>query len=994
MKKITLLMTLLVSFAGFAQFPAPYCGPMTFTSAVEPITSVNFAGILNTSSALVGTDNGTTRIAHENYTAIVGNVTAGSTYPITLKGNTDGPTFTTNLRVYVDWNQNNDFTDAGESYDIGTITGSTGVDAIELTGNILVPTTALAGTTRMRIVKRFNGYGTSCQTGTGYGQTEDYSLAVTIPNCLAPSAGLATVTSSTTANLSWTSGGAANAEIVVQVAGAGVPALANDTGVNVSGSTYSAGLLLAQTAYEFYVRDECVLGSGFSTWSGPFLFNTTQIPGCATNLTPLDGATGVATGTVTFSWNAPTTGDAPTSYDLFYGLTPGNATILVGNYTTLTTPITITGFNTTFYWKIVPKNISGSATGCPEWSFTTGAAPGFCLTAPAGQWPAATITPETCDGIFSNLITANGYAGEFSVVSVTSGQTYTFTSSVATDLITISADGGATAAAFGTTPVTWVSTIDGTIRFYNHTNDQCGTESVNRTRSVICGIPSTDAPDYVNLKFPASATINQGGSVTVYGEVYEGGLTDLTSGQAQGINAWVGISPIGSNSNPNTWTTWIPATFNVETENFPGSGNFYNDEYQASIGATLVPGTYYYATRFQLNNGVYVYGGIDSSNNGSFWNGTGFNSGVLTVSPPPAPANDLCADAVNVTCGSTTAGTTLNATNENSVVCGISGVTAQNTPGVWYKFVGDGSDVTVTTCSSTITTGDSRIAVYSGSCGTLTCIGGNDDAQAAGCASNTLSSVVTFSSVVGTDYYILVYSYTFAVGTNPINFELSVSCVAACSPVTNNDDCATASPITVGTTATASDNLCSSPSLDVAYPTCGNQFGTYYDTWYSFNANAADMTVNLGNTTGTTGFALYSGTCGALTMVVGSCSTLEGTVSVTGLTVGVTYYVRVFSTSPTARGSFNLTVSQTLATGSFDASNFSYYPNPVKNILNLSYNQEISNVEVFNLLGQKVISNVINANDTEINMSGLPNGAYMVKVTSNNQVKTIKVIKE
>ena len=83
-----------------------------------------------------------------------------------------------------------------------------------------------------------------------------------------------------------------------------------------------------------------------------------------------------------------------------------------------------------------------------------------------------------------------------------------------------------------------------------------------------------------------------------------------------------------------------------------------------------------------------------------------------------------------------------------------------------------------------------------------------------------------------------------------------------------------------------------------------------------------------------------------------------------------------------------------LGNNSFDSSNFAYYPNPVKNTLNLSYNQEISNVEVFNLLGQRVSSNVINANAAQIDMSNLSKGAYMVKVTSNNQLKTIKVIKE
>ena len=46
------------------------------------------------------------------------------------------------------------------------------------------------------------------------------------------------------------------------------------------------------------------------------------------------------------------------------------------------------------------------------------------------------------------------------------------------------------------------------------------------------------------------------------------------------------------------------------------------------------------------------------------------------------------------------------------------------------------------------------------------------------------------------------------------------------------------------------------------------------------------------------------------------------------------------------------------------------------------------------MLGQKVSATVIKANDAHIDMSNLSKGAYMVRVTSNDQVKTIKVIKE
>jgi len=60
------------------------------------------------------------------------------------------------------------------------------------------------------------------------------------PACLPPSAGLAVVTTTTTATLSWTSGGAANSEIVVQAVGSGLPGVADNSGVNVSGTSYNA----------------------------------------------------------------------------------------------------------------------------------------------------------------------------------------------------------------------------------------------------------------------------------------------------------------------------------------------------------------------------------------------------------------------------------------------------------------------------------------------------------------------------------------------------------------------------------------------------------------------------------------------------------------------------------------------------------------------------------------------------------------------------------
>ena len=84
----------------------------------------------------------------------------------------------------------------------------------------------------------------------------------------------------------------------------------------------------------------------------------------------------------------------------------------------------------------------------------------------------------------------------------------------------------------------------------------------------------------------------------------------------------------------------------------------------------------------------------------------------------------------------------------------------------------------------------------------------------------------------------------------------------------------------------------------------------------------------------------------------------------------------------------------TLSSDSFDKSNFVAYPNPVKDVLNLSYKTTISNVSIINLLGQEVLNTKANTNDVRVNMSALTAGAYIVNITVEDTVHTIKVIKE
>lgn len=111
-----------------------------------------------------------------------------------------------------------------------------------------------------------------------------------------------------------------------------------------------------------------------------------------------------------------------------------------------------------------------------------------CLDAPNGQFPTGNAyIPNFCDSTTSNLIMADCWAGEYSLVTVNIGETYEFSSSISSDYLTISDDSGSTVLASNVTPVTWTSNFTGNIRFYTHKSSGCEAESFGRARSVICG---------------------------------------------------------------------------------------------------------------------------------------------------------------------------------------------------------------------------------------------------------------------------------------------------------------------------------------------------------------------------------------------------------------------------------------------------------------------------------------------------------------------------
>lgn len=90
----------------------------------------------------------------------------------------------------------------------------------------------------------------------------------------------------------------------------------------------------------------------------------------------------------------------------------------------------------------------------------------------------------------------------------------------------------------------------------------------------------------------------------------------------------------------------------------------------------------------------------------------------------------------------------------------------------------------------------------------------------------------------------------------------------------------------------------------------------------------------------------------------------------------------------------SLTYQAPASTADFNKKQLSYYPNPVNDILNLQYPEALKSIQIYNVLGQEVLSKKVNSNEAHIDMSSLKGGIYIVKTTSvTGASKTIKITK-
>lgn len=91
---------------------------------------------------------------------------------------------------------------------------------------------------------------------------------------------------------------------------------------------------------------------------------------------------------------------------------------------------------------------------------------------------------------------------------------------------------------------------------------------------------------------------------------------------------------------------------------------------------------------------------------------------------------------------------------------------------------------------------------------------------------------------------------------------------------------------------------------------------------------------------------------------------------------------------------WSLTNDQSLATAQSQTTKVSVYPNPASEFIMISGNAASSKVEIHDLSGRLVLSNILVNKDQRINISSLNKGAYILTVKTDKNLSTHKLIKK
>ncbi|GJQ29449.1 MAG: hypothetical protein HBSAPP03_13330 [Phycisphaerae bacterium] len=287
---------------------------------------------------------------------------------------------------------------------------------------------------------------------------------------------------------------------------------------------------------------------------------------------------------------------------------------------------------------------------------------------------------------------------------------------------------------------------------------------------------------------------------------------------------------------------------------------------------------------------------------------------TVTAAPPPAPANNLCANAIPHVVGTSSDGTTSNATSQGSTTCG-----SNATLDVWYRVTPPATGLLqFETCGSYF---DTVLSLHTACPGTTANqIACNDDGYLEGCPGTT-QSVMNAAVTGGTTYYVRVAGFNGASG----NFTLTSRYV----PPANND-CPAASVHAIGTTSTGT---LAGASND-GQASCGSS-GTAADVWFAVTApQAGFVRFDTCGSSFDTVLSVHTACPGGLANQVacnddagafGPCAGTLQSVAFVGVYPGQTYYVRL-SGFAGAVGGFSLNSAYVAAPNDACASALAYTP--------------------------------------------------------------------
>lgn len=695
----------------------------------------------------------------------------------------------------------------------------------------------------------------------------------------------------------------------------------------------------------------------------------TTLPSCASNfVATIDASCGNFATQIT--WDAATDADG---YYLTIGTTGGGNDILDAQNIGGATSYSYTGtFNTTYYYKVVPFNLVGSATGCTEESFATFSEGCYCTSNP---------TSNDALGITNVLIGSTDFPNGDVMYFDNTENPVELAQGISNN-VQISFATGYT---YGTN--IWIDLND------NLTFDD--------TELLFSGTSLATNPTVFDASFvvPADATLGN----------HRMRIGTADSGQATPNPCYSGAYGVTLDYTAKIIVaSCTPAAATTQSVPDCVSNNFSIDVDVTDLGSgtpSITDGiTVWPVTALGIINvGPFDFGtpvtltlihGVETICN--------VNLGTTNLIGCP-PANDECAGAITLTvnsddlCTEITSGTIAAATASNVSATDCFGTEDDD---VWFSFTATNTTHIISLNNVAGSTTDMFHSVWTGNCDNLTLLPNS-------CSDANTSNPTSLT--VGDTYYVRVNTYTATIGQTT-TFDI---CIGTPPAPPANDNLCNAIALTVDGDSTGNAYSLTSATAETGEPAaaCFNG-GVNGSTWFSFVAPASgEVTVSTdiaGGSLTDSEIAVYAGTgvtCADLATLGAAlgCDQDSGTVvnynsilSVTALTPGDTYYIQVDRWGTATAGTFGLTVvdSNPLSAASFSDKNFTYYPNPVKDVLNLSYTKNISNVAVFNLLGQQMSSRTVNANQSKVDMSNLAAGTYLVKVTADNQVKTIKVIKE